>query len=202
MQSPTSDLRPPTSESLPRALWTPLFLALEPHLSQRAGLFAYGHDFLRQAVEAAFAAEADPQSGPRTSPWPTTSSAIEPADMTPRKAAEWPFQLHAAQAWERLEACLTDIPLFLALYNDQDEVGTDRLLASLARSRQARHGRMLYRPIERWSGGSSQRRDHFVPAHLGQFLSENGLYSPPSHCFAGRSWPASGCWGRSIPTRW
>jgi hypothetical protein len=37
--------------------------------------------------------------------------------MTPHKAAEWPHQLHAAEAWGRLEACLTDIPLFLALHN-------------------------------------------------------------------------------------
>ncbi len=53
------------SESLPRALWSPLFLALEPHLSQRAGLFAYGHDFLRQAVEQTWLTQPDAQRAAR-----------------------------------------------------------------------------------------------------------------------------------------
>jgi nephrocystin-3 len=36
-----ADRQPLSTDPLPRALWTPLFLALEPHLSQRGGLLAF-----------------------------------------------------------------------------------------------------------------------------------------------------------------
>ena len=92
---------------------------MEPHLSQRAGLFAFGHDFLRQAVEAAFVPSEDLQKAAHLAVADYFERHPHQQEMTPRKAAEWPYQLHAAEAWDRLEACLTDIPLFLALYNDK-----------------------------------------------------------------------------------
>jgi tetratricopeptide (TPR) repeat protein/GTPase SAR1 family protein len=37
---------------LPRIEWTPLLIAMEPHLNQRVGLYTFGHTYLREAVEA------------------------------------------------------------------------------------------------------------------------------------------------------
>ena len=172
---PTSDLRPLTSDALPRAFWTPLFLALEPHLSQRAGLLAFGHDFLRQAVEAAFL----PSDGSQKAAHLAIADYFERHDrqceMTPRKAAEWPYQLHAAEAWDRLETCLTDMPLFLALSGSETRwelTGYWHPLRRLGRDMGGSYGRAY----EQWIAVPANASDPYVPAQLGQFLSVNGLY--------------------------
>lgn len=159
---------------LPRAYWTPLFLALEPHLSQRAGLFAFGHDFLRQAVEALFIPETEAQKGAHLAVADYFERHEGQREMTPRKAAEWPFQLHAAQAWDRLEACLADIPLFLALYNDRTKwelTGYWHPLRKLGRDMGLCYTSAYGRWIEALANVG-----HAVPAQLGAFLHDNGLY--------------------------
>ncbi|MCA9086481.1 MAG: DUF4062 domain-containing protein, partial [Planctomycetaceae bacterium] len=98
------DLLGTQGDPLPRALWTPLFLALEPHLSQRGGLFAFGHDFLRQAVQETFVPMDDQQHNAHLYVADYFEHHPQQREMTPRKAAEWPYQLHAAESWERLEA--------------------------------------------------------------------------------------------------
>ncbi len=45
--SPSED---PATQPLPRALWSPIYLALEGSLVQRNGRLAFFHDFLREAV--------------------------------------------------------------------------------------------------------------------------------------------------------
>ena len=97
---------------LPRLTWSPLFFALEPHLVQRSGLHAFGHDFLRRAVEAEFVGLEQQRRAVHTV---IADYFEERPVMTPRKAAEWPWQLHAARDWTRLEAALTRRDLFAAL---------------------------------------------------------------------------------------
>ena len=162
---------------LPRAYWTPLFLALEPHLSQRAGLFAFGHDFLRQAVETAFAAEAQAQQAAHLAVADYFERHEAQQEMTARKLAEWPHQLHAAKAWERLEACLTDIPLFLAIYNARTKWELTGYWHPLRRNGRDM-GRCYSTVYERWTALPANAADHYVPAQVGQFLSDNGLYTP------------------------
>ena len=170
------DLLGDGSQPLPRALWMPLFLALEAHLSQRAGLFAFGHDFLRQAVAVAFVPSGDLQQTAHLSVADYFERHPQQREMNPRKAAEWPHQLRAAEAWERLEACVTDIPLFLALYNDMTKwelTGYWHPLRRLGRDM----GGCYATAYARWLAVPANVADHYVPAVLGQFLSENGQYS-------------------------
>jgi tetratricopeptide (TPR) repeat protein len=146
-------------------------------LSQRAGLFAYGHDFLRQAVEQTWLTQPDAQRAAHLAVADYFERHPNQAGMTPRKAAEWPFQLHAAEAWERLEACLTDIPLFLALYNDRTQWELTGYWHPLrAKPLERDMGACYTRAYRAWSGKLANASDHIVPANLGQFLSENGLY--------------------------
>jgi len=171
------DLLGDGSQPLPRALWSPLFLAMEPHLSQRAGLLAFGHDYLRQAAEASFLPSEDAQRAAHLALADYFERHASQREMTPRKAAEWPHQLHAAQAWDRLDACLTDIPLFLALYTDETQwelTGYWHPLRRLGRDM----GGCYSTAYAGWAAASANARDHYVPALLGQFLSENGLYPP------------------------
>ncbi len=176
---PSSDFRPPSSDPLARAVWTPLFLALEPHLSQRAGLFAYGHDFLRQAVEQAWVASPEAQRDAHLAVAGYFERHPNQANMTPRKAAEWPFHLHAAQVWERLEACLTDILLFLALYNDRTKWELTGYWHPLrVKPLQRDMGACYSAAYQNWARVSKATEEPFVPAQLGAFLSDNGVYSP------------------------
>jgi len=103
-----SSLNPQPSTSnnspLPRALWTPLFLALEPHLSQHAGLFVFGHDYLRQAVQAEFL----PTEADSTASRLTLADYFEKQHASRRKAAELPWLLHQLGEWSRLGTALQD----------------------------------------------------------------------------------------------
>ena len=104
---------------LPRQEWTPLFLALEPHLSQRAGLFAFGHDFLRQAARAeCIGDEEDVRAAHRA-----LADYFELQPVTPRSAVELPWQLREAGERDRLRTCLLGIDLFLLIRDgDQNEL--------------------------------------------------------------------------------
>lgn len=179
------DLLGQHDEPLPRALWSPLFLALEPHLSQRAGLFAFGHDFLRQAVEEAFVSSAQLQQAAHLAVADFFEGHTRQREMTPRKAAEWPYQLHTAEAWEQLEACLTDIPLFLALYNDKTQWELTGYWHPL-RKKGRDMGDCYASAYRRWVAITVNADDYFVPAQLGQFLSDNGVY-PAAEPLLGRA---------------
>jgi len=169
------DLLGTAGEPLPRALWTPLCLALEPHLSQRAGLSAFGHDFLRQAVEAAFVPSAELQRAAHLAVADYFERHPHQQEMTPRKAAEWPFQLHAAEAWDCLESCLTDIPLFLSLYNEKTKWELTGYWHSLRRLDRDM-GACYFGVYTRWIAIPTNARDHYLAAQLGRFLLDNGLY--------------------------
>jgi nephrocystin-3 len=171
------DLLGDGAQPLPRALWTPLFLALEPHLSQRAGPFAFGHDYLRQAVEEAFVFSDDLQKVAHLSVADYFEHHAHQIGMNPRKAAEWPFQLNAAEEWERLLDCLVSVSLFLSLFNDENkwelaaywralqQVDVDMGTCCFETFRQRRI-------LPKWP----QRAQ--LTASLGQFLMENGQFKP------------------------
>ncbi|MCA9086975.1 MAG: tetratricopeptide repeat protein, partial [Planctomycetaceae bacterium] len=97
-------------------------------------------------------------------------------EMTPRKAAEWPYQLHAAESWERLEACLTDIRLFFALYNDKTQWELTSYWHPL-RVRDRDMGACYSKAFASWTAHPRIARNHRLPAQLGAFLVDNGLYS-------------------------
>ena len=97
-------------------------------------------------------------------------------EMTPRKAAEWPEQLHLAQFWDRLQACLTHIPLFLALYNDKSKWDLTRYWIPL-RERGKDMGGCYRDSYARWAAIPANTVDAYAPALLGLFLHENAIYT-------------------------
>ena len=179
-RNPTSDADP-----LPRAFWTPLFLALEPHLSQRSGLFAFGHDFLRQAVEKAYISTPELQKSAHLALVDYFERHQHQKQMTPRKAAEWPFQLHAAEAWDRLEACLTDIPLFLNLFNNRTKWELTGYWLPL-REKGIDMGNSYIEAFHQYLLIPQSHPYYTVAGEMGHFLLDNGLFSPAKSllCFA------------------
>jgi len=156
-----------SDEPLLHQLWSPLFLAMEPHLALRAGLHAFGHEYLLRAVEAEFmTTEADR----RTAHLALGDYFEAQKKMSPRKAAEWPWQLHAAESWTRLETALTDLDLFLALYNEMSkwELGAYWLpLRQQGRDMEACYA-VAYE--------HRTSRDARLAYSLGAFLIENGCF--------------------------
>ncbi|MBM4286409.1 MAG: tetratricopeptide repeat protein, partial [Deltaproteobacteria bacterium] len=96
---------------LPRAFWSPLFLALEESLVSRSGLMNFFHDYLRQAVQERYLLAPEAQQAAHL----RLAAYFEKRKVDERKADELPWQLHQAQAWEGLRSCLTDLDLFAFL---------------------------------------------------------------------------------------
>ena len=98
---------------LPRAVWSPLFLAMSDALVSRSGLLTFAHDFLRTAArEACLPAESEQQSAhgrlagyfERQPTW------------TDRRLDELPWQLASAHQWQQLHDALTEEACFLGLF--------------------------------------------------------------------------------------
>jgi tetratricopeptide (TPR) repeat protein len=156
-----------------RPEWRPLFLAMEPHLALRSGLYAFGHDFLRRAVEA----ELLPSEESRRDAHLAVADYFEAQPvMPPRKAEEWPWQLHAAEAWDRLEDALTDRELFLALYNDRSQWELTGYWHPL-RKQGVDLGACYASCFHSWLEKDPRLgAEHALPHKLGSFLQENGCY--------------------------
>ena len=162
-------------EPLPRAVWTPLFLAMEPHLTQRAGLLAFGHDFLRQAVAAEFLQRDSHRHAAHLVL--ADYFAAEP-EMTHRKSDEWPWQLQEAEEWDRLQQTLTDRELFLALFKSQTEVALGGYWVRLREARPTvQMGKLYLEVFTSWEAAEQEAsRSGFLANELGAFLLESACY--------------------------
>jgi tetratricopeptide (TPR) repeat protein len=106
-------------EPLPRAHWSPLYLAAEQSLVSRSGLVGFFHDYLRQAVSDRYL----PSEGAQQVAHLRLADYFETRDLGVRKVDELPWQLAQAQAWPRLHTLLADLPFFTTAWNtDEYEV--------------------------------------------------------------------------------
>ncbi|HEU6439736.1 MAG TPA: tetratricopeptide repeat protein [Terriglobales bacterium] len=92
-------------EPLPRAYWSPLFLATESSLASRSGLLGFSHDYLRAAAERRYL----PGEGARQAAHRRIADYFAGRDVGPRKIEELPWQLARASAWPRLFDLLSDM---------------------------------------------------------------------------------------------
>jgi len=98
---------------VPQAIWSPLYLALQTALVNRAGLLNFANDYLRQAVEQRYL------TGIKQQVHSNLANLFESLPMDSRKADELPYQLEQAGAKERLLACISEIPMFLQFIKDE-----------------------------------------------------------------------------------
>ncbi len=103
---------------LPRAYWSPLFLAAENSLVNRSGLLSFFHGYLRQAVEKRYLAE----PGKRKSIHLSLANYFKDYALqrSPRMVAEFPWQSFKAESWEWLARFLADEELLLKAWNAND----------------------------------------------------------------------------------
>jgi tetratricopeptide (TPR) repeat protein len=91
-------------QPLPRANWSPLFLAMSDALVSRGGLLTFAHDFLRKAVQAARLPTEQKQQEAHL----RLARYFEGQPATPRRTDELPWQLAEGRAWQRLRDLLAD----------------------------------------------------------------------------------------------
>jgi tetratricopeptide (TPR) repeat protein len=101
---------------LPRALWSPLYLAAGDALVNRGGLLTFAHDFLRAAVQEAYLPTgADTQGAHRI-----LAEYFQAQLQVPRQLDELPWQWQQAAAWQKL-ADLLAVPAFFAALWEKDQ---------------------------------------------------------------------------------
>lgn len=98
-------------QPMPHAHWASLYLVAESALVNRAGLINFSHDHLRQAVKEKYLETEEA----RCSAHLHLADYFEERDVGTRKLEELPWQLARAEAWERLDTLLCDLPFFDAI---------------------------------------------------------------------------------------
>ncbi len=166
-------LRPADRPQLPPALWTPLRAALEDALVDRGGILNFAHDFLRAAVEAAFAADADRRKTLRL----RLADYFEAQPITARTCDELPWLLKEADSPIRLRACLLHIDRFLLIKN-RDEEELRRYWIEPLREQQTM-GKAYLESFETWSQGPLCRDSgvSYAANELGLFLLRAALHA-------------------------
>lgn len=146
------DLLGQQGERLPRALWSPVFLALEGALFNRSGTLSVAHEYFSEAIAQAYLAEDSEQRSlhgllaayfDREAAWSEISAGLgairdQPAStpiplrrfaeagISARKRDELPWQLAGAAMWPRLYALFTDYEFLAAVWKSDPE-GVRRL---------------------------------------------------------------------------
>jgi tetratricopeptide (TPR) repeat protein len=99
-----------------------MMAGLDYHLVRKEGRLSFFHDYLRRAVEKRYLAD---EAKRRTAHlliaeyFQSAVAAVIGGSIPVRMAGELAYQLHSAGAMDRLAACLTTMPVFLALYSGE-----------------------------------------------------------------------------------
>jgi len=107
-----TDLLGAAGRPLPRAYWSPLYLAAEQSLVSRSGLIGFFHDYFRQAVRNLYL----PTEEDCRHAHLRLADYFQGMDLSPRQVDELPWQLAQAEAWQRLYALLADLAFFDAAW--------------------------------------------------------------------------------------
>ena len=89
-------------------------LALDYHLARRGGLLNFFHDYLRHAVQIRYLQTDELQRDAHLK----LANYFDKLELDIRKADELPWQWQNAYEVEQLIRCISEIPLFMSLYNN------------------------------------------------------------------------------------
>jgi len=106
------DLLGEKGRPLPRAAWSPLYLAAEASLVDRSGLLGFFHNYLRQAAERRYL----PAEAVQRAAHLRLADYFHGRELGRRRVDEEPWQFAQAQAWERLYALVGDLRFFYAAW--------------------------------------------------------------------------------------
>ncbi len=107
-ESELLDLLGEGGESLPVAVFAPLYLAAEHSLVSRSGLIGFFHDYMRKAVEDRYLPTAENQQKRHLH----LAEYFATLELSPRAVDELPWQLAEAESWQGLCDLLADLEFF------------------------------------------------------------------------------------------
>ena len=108
-------------KNVPRAVWSPLYLALEEALVERGGVISFFHAFLRQAVHDRYL----PDAARQRAVWLRLADYFAQRGLDRRQVDEMPWLLVQVGEWQRLHERLADLAFLAAAWNaDPYEVKT------------------------------------------------------------------------------
>jgi nephrocystin-3 len=165
-------LAPPGQSRLAPALWAPFRSALEDSLFDRAGILAFAHEYLRQAVKDAFAPDEDHQDTFQL----RLADYFEAQSPTLRSCDELLWLLNKTENFQRLRLCLLDIDRFLLIW-DRDEEELRRYWVGLGEEKTM--GEAYLRSFETWVAEKKPKDSHTLDAanRLALFLLDAALYA-------------------------
>ncbi len=179
------DLLGENGQPLPRAKWTPLYLAAEQALVMPSGLIRLSHLYLRQALELRYLHR--PQM--RRLIHSHLSRYFEKSTYSPRRADELPWHQADAQQWEQLKKTLSDIDFLqeICLTDEEDWLDERRYQwATLWRMLDSRYepDRIYEESLRlvRLRSGNSQRVD-FLASIIGSLLETMGKFQGAANIF-------------------
>lgn len=159
---------------LPRANWSPLYLAIANALVDRSGLLFFAHDYLRTAVRKSYLPA---EKHRRRAHMRLAEYFAKQPGMSPRKAEEWPWQLYSAESWDELLVALCDVDLFLQFYDEKTQWELTAYWQPL-RQRGANMAALLASTYEHWKSRNSHSDLTDIVAHqIGSFLTNNGCFT-------------------------
>jgi len=106
----------PAGSPLPRALWSPLYLAVGDALVNRGGLLTFAHDFLREAVRKAYL----PTAGDQQRAHRTLVAYFHGQPQGSRQLDELPWQCQEAGEWQSLAKLLSQPGFFGSLWKKEE----------------------------------------------------------------------------------
>jgi len=93
---------------LPRAYWSPLYLAADQSLVNRTGMVGFFHDYFRQAIRNRYVPTKEKQQAIHL----RLANYFLPRENNRRRVDELPWQLAEAESWQRLYELLADMAFF------------------------------------------------------------------------------------------
>ena len=112
-ESELLDLLGKDGQPLPRAIWTPFYLASGQSLINRSGFIGFGHDYFREAVYLRYVKDQEGQKSAHL----RLADYFGQTPTAPRSLEELPWQLSEARSWEKLVLLLTDPEFFKKAWN-------------------------------------------------------------------------------------
>ncbi len=155
---------------LPRAFWSPLYLAAGDALVNRGGLLTFAHDFLREAVREAYLPAESGQHDAHLA----LAAFFGVHFLRSRRLDELPWQLQKAGAWQGLAELLAIPAFYAALWQENHfevrSYWTQIETNSLLRMEQV-YGRVISEPTEELG----------IAAAVGTLLSRTGKREAALH---------------------
>ncbi|MDQ0291572.1 tetratricopeptide repeat protein [Oligosphaera ethanolica] len=167
-------LKPAGQPQLPQALWSPFRAAVDEFLISRDEVLTFAHDYLRLAVEQAFANDLDTLDALRL----RLADYFEPLPPTRRTCDELPWLLDQTESFVRLRACLLNIGRFLLIREREGQQGTELSGYWVALKEERAMGQPYLQSFDAWAGGKGETTAVSYAANkLALFLHRAALHA-------------------------